>query len=119
MTHNGYKKVLLQITFSNIKSVLAFTLLKVKSSIRCLTQSFILKSLFPLLFCLISFRPHLTVTPDQKKMILVGRYLDVIEIYNTDGQLIKLLKGPKENLDFKFDEEKSMQNSVLIKITRK
>ncbi|MEG0889888.1 MULTISPECIES: BF3164 family lipoprotein [Bacteroides] len=61
------------------------------------------------------FSTHLTVTPDQKKMILVGRYLDVIEIYNTDGQLIKLLKGPKENLDFKFDEEKSMQNSVLIK----
>lgn len=61
------------------------------------------------------FSTHLTVTPDQKKVILAGRYLDVIEIYNTEGKLLKILKGPKDNFDFKFDKERSIQNSVLIK----
>lgn len=61
------------------------------------------------------FSTHLTVTPDKRTIILAGRYLDVIEIYDADGKLLKLLKGPKENFDFKFDKERSVQNSVLIK----
>lgn len=61
------------------------------------------------------FSTHLTITPDKKTVILAGRYLDVIEIYNIDGDLLKLIKGPEEKFDFKFDKERSVQNSVLIK----
>lgn len=61
------------------------------------------------------FSTHLTITPNEKKVVLAGRYMDIIEIYDAKGNLLKLLKGPKDNLEFNFDKQKSMQNSVLVK----
>ncbi|MDR1169847.1 MAG: TolB-like 6-bladed beta-propeller domain-containing protein [Prevotellaceae bacterium] len=61
------------------------------------------------------FSSCIHVRPDKKKVVLAGRYLDCIEIYNADGSLTKLLKGPEKNFNFKFNESKSFGNGSLVK----
>jgi hypothetical protein len=61
------------------------------------------------------FSSLIHVRPDKKKIVLAGRYLDCIEIYNIDGSLTKLLKGPEKNFKFKYDKARSLGNGVLIK----
>lgn len=55
------------------------------------------------------------VKPDRKKIVLVGRYFNLIEIYNVDGRLHTQIKGPDNNMAIKFNEEKSYSRGVLIK----
>lgn len=61
------------------------------------------------------FSTRKCVTPDHNRLILAGRYLDLIEIYDRDGQLIRTMKGPEESFEFAFDEGRSRQNDVMIK----
>ncbi|MDR1202030.1 MAG: TolB-like 6-bladed beta-propeller domain-containing protein [Tannerellaceae bacterium] len=61
------------------------------------------------------FSSLIHVKPDKKKVVLAGRYLDCIEIYNADGSLTKLLKGPEKDFNFKYDRDRSFGNGVLIK----
>jgi hypothetical protein len=61
------------------------------------------------------FSSLIHVRPDKKKIVLAGRYLDCIEIYNADGSLTKLLKGPEKNFEFKYDKGRSFGNGVLVK----
>jgi len=61
------------------------------------------------------FSTRLCVTPDHSKIILAGRYLDLIEIYNVKGELQKMIKGPNKDFNFQFDTKRSIERSVLIK----
>jgi hypothetical protein len=61
------------------------------------------------------FSSLIHVRPDKKKVVLADRYLDCIEIYNVDGSLTKLLKGPEKKFDFKYDRSRSLGNGVLVK----
>jgi hypothetical protein len=61
------------------------------------------------------FSSCIHVRPDKKKVVLAGSYLDCIEIYNADGSLTKLLKGPEKNFDFKYDKDKSFARDALVK----
>ncbi|WP_099464503.1 MULTISPECIES: BF3164 family lipoprotein [Parabacteroides] len=61
------------------------------------------------------FSTKLSITPDHSKIVLAGRYMDLIEIYNIDGDLLKILKGPEKEFNFKFDIERSIKQSVLVK----
>ena len=61
------------------------------------------------------FSSSIHVRPDKKKVVLTGRYLDCIEIYNIDGSLTKLLKGPETNFNFKFDKNRSVARGAVIK----
>lgn len=60
------------------------------------------------------FATQFDISPDRKKIALVGRYFNLIEIYGTDGKLHAQIKGP-DNIDIKFNEEKSYNLGVLIK----
>lgn len=60
------------------------------------------------------FATQFDISPDRKKIVLVGRYFNLIEIYDTDGELHTQIKGP-DNIDIKFNEEKSYNLGVLIK----
>lgn len=55
------------------------------------------------------------VSPDRSKIILAGRYLDLIEIYDAEGNIEKMLKGPESDFNFKFDAERSMKSRALVK----
>jgi len=61
------------------------------------------------------FSSLIYVRPDKEKVVLAGRYLDCIEIYNFDGSLTKLLKGPETNFNFKYDKSRSLNAGVLVK----
>jgi hypothetical protein len=61
------------------------------------------------------FSSLIHVKPDKKKVVLAGRYLDCIEIYNADGSLTKLLKGPEKNFKFEYNKGRSFGNGVLVK----
>lgn len=61
------------------------------------------------------FSSHLCLDDARSRVILAGRYLDIIEIYDSNGKLLHLLKGPKEGFHFKFDYERSKSNGVLVK----
>ncbi|MDR2231765.1 MAG: TolB-like 6-bladed beta-propeller domain-containing protein [Tannerella sp.] len=61
------------------------------------------------------FSSLLHVRPDKKKVVLADRYLDCIEIYNVDGSLTKLLKGPENIFNFKYDKSRSLGNGVVVK----
>lgn len=61
------------------------------------------------------FSTRLCTTPDFTKIILAGRYLDLIEIYDVDGNIKKMLKGPKKEFDLDFDKQKSIGRSAFVK----
>ena len=61
------------------------------------------------------FSSLIDVRPDREKVVLAGRYLDCIEIYNIDGSLIKLLKGPETDFNFEYDKSRSLGRGVLVK----
>lgn len=61
------------------------------------------------------FSSLIDVSPDRKKVVLAGRYLDCIEIYNIDGSLIKLLKGPEPGFNFEYDQSRSLGRGTLVK----
>ena len=61
------------------------------------------------------FSSQMCTSPDRSIIILAGKYLDLIEIYDVEGNLRKMLKGPQRGFDFKFDVERSVKNSVLVK----
>lgn len=61
------------------------------------------------------FSTQMCVTPDRSTIILAGRYMDWLEIYNADGTLRRMVKGPRKSLDFKFDVERSIKNGSLVK----
>lgn len=62
------------------------------------------------------FSSFMDVKPDKSKIVLVGRYLDAIEIYDTEGNLLTMLKGPDKLFDFKFDIESSLNRGAMIKL---
>ena len=64
------------------------------------------------------FSTHLTVTPDRETIILAGRYLDLLEIYNADGSIQKMIKGPQKDFNLEFDQGRSSENSTLVKTLR-
>jgi hypothetical protein len=55
------------------------------------------------------------VKPDKTKIVLAGRYFDCIEIYNADGSLFKIIKGPEKYFNFKYDRDRSMNQGAMIK----
>lgn len=61
------------------------------------------------------FSSQIDVSPDCNHIVLAGRYLDIVEIYSQDGKLKKLIKAPTKDFDFKYDENRSIQNGSLIK----
>ena len=61
------------------------------------------------------FSTLIDVSPDRKKVVLAGRYLDCIEIYNSDGSLAKLIKGPEKDFNFRYDESGSLTRGAMIK----
>lgn len=64
------------------------------------------------------FSTRKCVAPDHSHVVLAGRYLDLIEIYDSEGRLLRMVKGPEEGFDFEFNEERSQQNNVMIKSRR-
>ena len=56
-----------------------------------------------------------SITPNHSRVVLAGRYLDILEIYDEKGNLVKMLKGPEKNADFDFEKERSIANKILIK----
>ncbi len=61
------------------------------------------------------FSTHLAITPNQKDIVLAGRYLDLLEIYDLNGNLQIMLKGPEKGFDLRFDKKRSDENSTLVK----
>lgn len=61
------------------------------------------------------FSTHMCTDESRSHIILAGRYLDLIEIYNADGKLIRMLKGPEKGFNFQFDQARSIDRSVLVK----
>ena len=61
------------------------------------------------------FSTRKCITPDHSHVVLAGRYLDLIEIYDSKGHLLRMMKGPEKGFDFEFNEERSQQNNVMIK----
>jgi hypothetical protein len=61
------------------------------------------------------FSSYMDVRPDKKKVVLAGRYLDCIEIYNSDGSLTKLLKGPEKDFHFQYNRSKSYARGAVVK----
>lgn len=62
------------------------------------------------------FSSFISVKPDKSKIATVGRYLDLIEIYDANGNLLNMLKGPDKDFDFKFDIENSLQQGAMLKL---
>jgi hypothetical protein len=61
------------------------------------------------------FSSSIDVRPDKRKVVLAGSYLDCIEIYDSDGSLTKLLKGPEKDFNFTYDEDKSFARGAVVK----
>jgi hypothetical protein len=61
------------------------------------------------------FSSHIDVRPDKRKVVLAGRYLDCIEIYDSDGSLTKLLKGPEKDFHFHYNRSRSYARGTVIK----
>lgn len=61
------------------------------------------------------FSTHLCVDDSRSYIVLAGKYLDLIEVYDTMGKSVLMLKGPKRGFSFKFDFNRSVSNSVLVK----
>ena len=62
------------------------------------------------------FSSFISIKPDKSKIVIAGRYLDLIEIYNDNGDIQTMLKGPDKYFDFKFDIESSIKQGSLIKL---
>lgn len=61
------------------------------------------------------FSTRKCMTPDHSRIILAGSYLDLLEIYDKEGRLLHMVKGPEKDFQFEFDIERSQANNVLIK----
>jgi hypothetical protein len=61
------------------------------------------------------FSTFLSVKPDKTKIALAGRYLDCIEIYDTAGLLLHLIKGPEKGFNFQYNQQSSLDRGALIK----
>ena len=61
------------------------------------------------------FSTRKCITPDHRRVVLAGRYLDLLEIYDSQGNLLHLIKGPEDGFKFEFDTERSVTNHVLVK----
>ena len=61
------------------------------------------------------FSTRMSVKPDRSKIALAGRYVDVIEIYDTLGNGLGLLKGPEKSLSVKFDKKRSAAENLFLK----
>ena len=62
----------------------------------------------------ILFDAKMTVKPDRSKVALAGNYLDAIEIFNTNGEILNTIKGPEEGFNFAFDHAKSLEINILL-----
>ena len=61
------------------------------------------------------FSTHLAITPNRKEIVLAGRYLDLLEVYDLNGNLQIMLKGPDKGFGLRFDRKRSTENSTLVK----
>lgn len=61
----------------------------------------------------ILFDAKMTMKPDRSKVALAGSYLDAIEIFNTNGEILNTIKGPEEGFNFAFDQAKSLEMNIL------
>jgi hypothetical protein len=78
-------------------------------------QRFSFNEDYPLFILNDMFSTKMDMKPDKTQVVLAGRYLDCIEIYNIDGTLTKLLKGPETGFHFKYNQEQSLNRGALIK----
>jgi hypothetical protein len=61
------------------------------------------------------FSSSIDVRPDKREEVLADRYLDCIEIYDSDGSLTKLLKGPEKNFNFTYNKSRSNARGAVVK----
>jgi hypothetical protein len=61
------------------------------------------------------FSTFTSVKADKSKIVLAGRYFDCLEIYDTDGICLKIVKGPNKNFTIKYDELKSDEKNRFVK----
>ncbi|HAC21725.1 MAG TPA: hypothetical protein DCF91_06455 [Porphyromonadaceae bacterium] len=61
----------------------------------------------------IIFDAKMTMKPDRSKVALAGNYLDAIEIFNVNGEILNTIKGPEDGFNFAFDEAKSLEMNIL------
>ena len=62
------------------------------------------------------FSSFINVKPDKSKIAIAGRYLDLLEIYDSNGNLLAMTKGPNKDFNFKFDIESSLNQGTMIKL---
>lgn len=62
------------------------------------------------------FSSFIDIKPDRSKIAVAGRYLDLLEIYDNNGDLLTMTKGPTKDFNFKFDIENSLNQGSLIKL---
>jgi hypothetical protein len=61
------------------------------------------------------FSSHLSVKPDKSRLILAGRYIDLVEIFNVDGTHTVTGIGPILDLDIEIDMSRSSERQVFVK----
>jgi hypothetical protein len=88
---------------------------QLKNVLSVRNQQFSFNEDYPLFILNDMFSTKIDVKPDKTKIVLAGRYLDCIEIYNIDGTLTKLLKGPETGFRFQYNKEQSLNRGALIK----
>jgi hypothetical protein len=103
LNHNGYKErfYLISRDLTNITPVI--------------NPQFSFNDSYPSFLLSDVFSSNMDVRPDKKKVVLAGRYLDCIEIYDSDGSLTKLLKGPEENFNFQYNRDRSYARGAVVK----
>lgn len=62
------------------------------------------------------FSTFMSVKPDKSKIAIAGRYLDLLEIYDSDGNLLVMTKGPTKDFNFQFDIESSLNRGSMVKL---
>jgi hypothetical protein len=88
---------------------------ELKNVLSVQNQQFSFNEDYPLFILNDMFSTKMGMKPDKTKIVLAGSYLDCIEIYNIDGTLTKLLKGPEKGFHFQYNKEQSLNRGALIK----
>jgi hypothetical protein len=61
------------------------------------------------------FSALINIKSDMSKIVLAGGYFDCIEIYNSKGELLNVLKGPEEGFTFYYNKQRTENTGRVIK----
>lgn len=73
------------------------------------------KKNFPDVILADMYSSNLNVRPDRSRLVLAGRYIDLVEIFDIDGTHIFTGIGPRADLDIEIDLQRSAEREAFMK----